>query len=129
MNNTITRRIYGSSTATTNDLAHIDVGYRCRLVGYLLSLTSLAIINTDSVRMQLSVSSVGALTTNDPQGVLAELSNNYFVTTSGGGNMAVISTLSGLAIVLPAGTRVYIHTLQVGTSACACVAILYLEPF
>jgi hypothetical protein len=131
MQSTLTRKLYGSSAATTNDLAHIDIGYRCRLVGFLLAMgvVDAAAAAHDECIMQISVASVGSISVNDPQGVLAEMDLTTLLVTTGASNRQGNLAVSGLSIILPAGTRVYMHTYQVGTVATKCTAILYLEPF
>lgn len=129
MQSTLTRKIYGSSTSTTNDLAHLDIGYRCRLVAMSLVLSEATPGTTDNCRAQLSVASTGSLAVNDPQGVLAEAAVGFILSTSGVGNPTANFSLTGLSIILPAGTRIYLHTLQVGTAATTISGLLFLEPF
>jgi hypothetical protein len=127
---TITRKLAGTTAGTTNDLAHIDIGYRARLVAFTLSIAALAnYANGDVTRTQVSVASVGSLGTNDAQGVLAEAGINCLITTSGMSQLAANIAQSGLGIILPAGTRVYLHTLCVGNQSTAVGALLFLEPF
>lgn len=129
MQNTLTRKIYGASAASTNDLAHIDIGYRCRVIGFQFNIVAPGAAASDACHAQVSVASVNSILTNDPQGVIAELGLTYIMVTSGASAQNASSSISGLNLVLPAGTRVYLHTIQTGTSVTRCTCILYLEPF
>jgi hypothetical protein len=127
-NQTITRKLYGSSTATTNDLAHIDLPFACRLIGVQMGVIPAAVSNSDSVKLEVSTASVGQVTTNDAQNVLCMAFFAYTLATSGATQPGVNSFVGPLSMALPAGTRVYLHTVQSGTNATGCTAILHLQP-
>jgi len=119
----ITRALYGSSTATTNDLAHFDIPYACRIVGIDLTITALAVTTGDSIRIECSTMSAGQLTTNDAQGVIARAGQNTV------GSAAFTNKFIGpTAIALPAGTRVYLHCVQTGTNATLTSCVLHIVP-
>jgi hypothetical protein len=125
---TLVRRMYAASSSTTNDLAHIDLPFACLLVAIDISIQPTVWANSDAVTAELSVSSVGAPITNDAQGILANCAYSYQFTTSGGAQTGVNKTINGIAILLPAGTRVYLHSLQNGTSATRITINLHLLP-
>lgn len=120
--------MYAATSSTANDLAHIDLPFACLLVAVQLAIQPTAWANNDAVTVELSLSSVGAPITNDAQGVLATACYSYEFTTSGAAQTGVNSNISGMAILLPAGTRVYMHSLQAGTSSTRLFANLHMLP-
>jgi hypothetical protein len=126
MAKTIVRSIYASSAATTNDLAHIDIGYSCKVVGVAVLLDPTALAAYDAVLLEVSTASTGQQATNDAQGVIAR--SAYRVgTTTVGFPFSGSSWQGPMAIDIPAGTRIYIHTVQAGTSATRCSILLHLQ--
>lgn len=128
MQQTITRKLYGSSTATTNDLAHIDLPFGMFLVGLGIDIVPTGPSNTDALIAEVSVSSNGQQNVNDAQGVLGNASYAAALITSGIANIAVNTWNAAIAVFLPAGTRVYLHTYQVGTNATKVLVNLHFLP-
>jgi hypothetical protein len=118
------RRAYGSSTATTNDLAHFDVPSDAVLIGIDFSMSVLTSTAGDRVRLEAATSSVCQATTNDCNGVLGNADYNPLATSSQ--NAATNKWLGPLNIFIPKGSRIYIHTIQAGTSATQCTVNFHL---
>lgn len=115
-NATIVRKLYGSSTASTNDLAHIDILADSYLVAVQNSGSAVAGTAGDRVISELSTASVAQATSSDTVGPFFYASYSYAVTTSGA-NAAINPSVSGLRMFFPRGTRIYLHTTQSGTNA------------
>lgn len=126
-NGTFTRHIYGLSSSSTDDLAHIDIGANCLLVGVDWNIDTAGASDNDRVLAELSVASVAQYATNDAQGILAHASIQHQITTSG----ATDSTnkyCGPFAVPLPAGTRVYLHTTQTGSANTLIGVTLHCQP-
>lgn len=127
MAKTIVRSIYASSATTTNDLAHIDIGYSCKLVGVSTVIDPTTLVALDAVLLEVSTASTGQQTTNDAQGVLARTNYRAGANTNSVAAPAPTSWAGPMAIDIPAGTRVYIHSLQNGTTPTRVSVLLHLQ--
>jgi len=125
MNNAIVRHLYAAIAATINDAAHLDIPYDAVLVGIDCNVDATTLAAGDRVEVELSTASVCQATTNDCNGVLA----NINVAALAIGAIANIGKFVGpLNVFLPRGTRVYINALVNGTGAARAMFNLYLSP-
>lgn len=126
MANSITRRIYGASSASTNSLAFIDIVADSVLVGVEFGIQNIGPVSTDQLDLELSSASVYQGQTNDALGIIGHATWGFILTTSGAANTAVCITVTPLNYFIPRGTRLYIHTSQTGTTIARCRATLHL---
>jgi hypothetical protein len=115
MKATLVRRLYGASTASTNDLAHIDVVSDAVIVGIDWSISTVSFATGDRVAAEISTSSVCQGTSNDCGGVI---SNCDLACGVVGAPAAMVNKFVGpTGIFVPRGTRIFLSTLQAGTSS------------
>lgn len=124
-NQTITRRIFGTTTGSTNDLAHIDIPYDAWLTAIILGIAPSAFTTADRVYCEISTSSVGQSATNDALGILGHGELAGVVVTSGS-IVGVTIVVAPIRLWIPRGTRIYMHTAQNGSSSTVCRADLHL---
>lgn len=118
-----TRSLYAASAASTNDLAHIDVLVNSTLVAVDMSIDSAVPTAADRLALELSTASVAQSTTNDAQGILAI---TPFTCATAVGQFSANNFKSPMSIFIPAGTRIFLHTTQTGTTSTRCRATLHL---
>lgn len=112
------KHLYGVSSASTTDLAHVDI-----LAGAsVLFLIEWSIDNAtsnagDRIVGEISTASASVFATNDAQGIISTCSMTYAMTTSGSAVNAVNKVISPISYPIPSGTRLFLHTVQVGTTA------------
>lgn len=128
MNPTVIRRLYGSSIASTNDLAHIDIVSDSMLTGVDISMSCVAAVGGDRVRLEVSTASICQGTTNDCQGVIANCDFACVVGAAGPQNTFANKQVGPFAVFIPRGTRLYLSTLQAGTTPTQCTANVQLVP-
>jgi hypothetical protein len=122
---TFTRRIFGSSAASTNALSSIDVTTDSILVALALTIQPLAFVNSDALDAELSAASVYQGITNDALSIIANLPYSYGIATQGAVQGSTCLVVSPMQLFIPRGTRIYLHTLQVGTSTTRIRATLH----
>jgi len=128
MNPTVIRRLYGSSTASTNDLAHLDIVSDSILTGIDISISAITATGGDRVQLEISTASICQATTNDCQGVLANADYSYVAGAAGATVNCQNKFCGPTGVFIPRGTRIYMSTLQAGTSATRCTVNLHLTP-
>ena len=125
MQSVSTRSLYAATAASTNDAAHIDITVDAWIIGIDWAISVAAGATGDRVDTECSVQSVAAATTNDGMGIISRCSYCYTVTTSGA-TVPVNKFVGPTKLYLPAGTRVYLHTTQAGTSSTRIGCTLHL---
>ena|SRR5438874_13012242 len=124
----VIRRLTGLSTATTNDLAHIDFPVNGYITAMFVSILPASYASGDTVDVEISTSSTSQTTTNDAIGIIAHADFGGTVVTSGA--IAPTNAFIGpCKIPVRAGTRLYLHTAQVGTSSTRVRADIHFVPF
>lgn len=114
--NTTTYRLYAGSTAIANNIASLQVGKKGTITGIVLNGHATAAAATDArYHLELSMSSVSTATINDtPGNSLAALSLALPVSNgTGSANVAI----SGLAVAIDSGDKLYLHLYRTGTAA------------
>lgn len=109
------RKLYASGTSTTNAAAQIDILRDGIIHGLLFSVRMATTTDGSSARWELSFASTSQLATNDTVGPIASVALTYEIATSGGMDLAKVVPITGLAIPVRSGDRLYIHSLVTGT--------------
>lgn len=123
-NATVVRKLYASTTASTNDAAHIDILADSYLVAIDFSGSAVAATTGDRVIVELSTGSVAQATTNDTVGPFFYGSYSFAMTTSGV-NVATNKAVSGIRLFFARGSRLYLHSTQAGTNAFISEVVLH----
>lgn len=106
---TLIRRLYGACAASTNDIAHLDVAYPARILGVQWCVSQGNYTSGDYGFLELSFASVIQAAIHDAAGVISNLAWATYITTSGGGQVALNQFTGPMALDFPAGTRIYVH--------------------
>jgi len=121
----LTRKLTAITAATTNDAAHIDIPYPCRVLSVDWSILPTAYATGDYIIAEVAVVSVGQQVTNDAQGIISEC---VYALSTAVGSIGQNHEVQSINVQLPAGTRVYLHVYQNGTSNTRSIAILTVQP-
>lgn len=122
-----TRKLYASVTASTNDAAHIDMLRSGRLRCIQLTAAASGVASAaDLLDVELSFNSTSQVTTNDANGVLAQMHCVTSLTTSGA-LMATCTVAIPTDIPVKSGDRIYINVVESGTGTWKIAAVLHLE--
>lgn len=122
-------KLYASSTASLDGAAALDI----RKSGVITAIEmDFAIQGANALdegaAWELSMSSSNGLTSNDTLSSIASVSGYQEFLTTGGGMVGNQMTLSGLAIPVNAGERLFIHTVVAGTvTANLCRAYVHVD--
>lgn len=123
-------KLYGAPTATTDALASLDIQRDGHIVAYDANLGVLtADALDDGYAMEVSFASTGAFTSNDTKASILTIRAFASFLTSGGGPVKAQSQLSGLAIVVSAGERIYLHAqVSAAPASARMTAYLFVMP-
>lgn len=132
MKSCITRHLYYVSTASANDGAHLDLGGRCALVGVDWSIDAAVGNNGDAVRAELSTTGVAGYATNDALNLISHIAIDMYTVATAAGTTATMVNQNKFAgpmyIEFPAGTRMFLNTIQQGTASTKIGCTLHLTP-
>lgn len=102
-------QLYGFAAAATDAVASVDIQFNGEIVGW--ALYGLGSFNAadDRFGVELSFLSSNCYQSNDARGVIAYGHTKMGLLTSGGVPCSFNLTMSGLAIPVVAGERIYLH--------------------
>lgn len=118
-------KIYGSAAASTNSLASIIIQRDGYIHGLHASLSAISEVNGHYFNAELSFSSVSQSTTNDTIGPIFGLELRIVNASNGNFVNNRLASISGLAIPVKAGDRLYLNTAQ-SASTCYCTFYVYV---
>lgn len=120
-------QLYGSGAASADGVASLDIQFDGDIVAWHASAQqSAADALSDGYAWQASFISTSMFASNDARGVIGNVNSRLGLLTSGGGNMATNTGMSGLNVPVVAGERIYLHLSVLGGGSSACTWLLYV---
>lgn len=122
----ISRKIYATGTADTNNAASVQVPSRCRLLGVQWALDADMVTDGASVIAEISLASTNEIAVNQAQQCVSEVRLFNNLATSGMTAVGV-NTFFPVDLSLIQGQLVYLHFLVDGTVTFRGGAVLWLS--
>lgn len=119
-------QLYAAIAADTDDAAHVDIQRPGMLHTVGLVVTPTLSNGTGQIELEVSFSSTGQIRTNDAHGPIFGHGVTFALNTSGGYALGSSVYVPGLAIMLKAGDRLYLHGEVTGTILPYVRAFLYV---
>ena len=124
---TTVRKLYASFSSTGDDVAHLDIPRAGHIVAVqMVLIASGTVANDDRIRVELSFASASQLTQNDPNGVLAEVSTQNSLTTSGGAQNSNSVVIPGIRYPVRSQDRLYLNAVVNGTITAIVAAYIHI---
>lgn len=120
-------KLYGTTATDTDALAQVDIQVDGHIVAASLELwTGAADALTDGAQAEVSFASSNGFSSNDTKSSFIHAAAQQTFLTSGGGPVNARTVLTGLAIEVAAGERIFLHVDISGAITCFFVAYLYV---
>lgn len=121
-------KLYGSTASTANALAQIVFQAPGMITAVALSAVMDSLTDNSTYIAELSFANVIFNTTNDPIGPIAEIRdyNNVNAASTGQAFSAQQLCVTGLAIPVDIGTRIYLNAALSGTLTMNCSIFIYV---
>lgn len=124
-------KLYGAGSATADNVASLDIRHDGHIVAIAASIavTAADALN-DGFSVELSFGSTGGIATNDTTASLLVVRASQGFLTSGGGGVHQHQSVSGIAVPVSAGERLYLHALILGSAGpqYVCTYYVYVIP-
>lgn len=122
-------KLYALATSDTDAAASIDIQLDGFIVAYAVEVNAVgADALNDGGQVEVSFASTNGLSSNDTKSSFAHAYAQQGFLTTGGSMVRANSTLSGLAIAVAAGERIYMHIELTGTVTVQGLVYLYVMP-
>jgi hypothetical protein len=122
----LSRFLYSASiAASTNDLAHIDFPNSGVIVAVDWGLTLTSITSGDKLQFEVALASTAQSATNDAIGIVSVFTAAAVTSL----NVATANKFVGpIQYAVPAGSRLYLHSIITGTTGGTIKAVLTIVP-
>lgn len=122
-------KLYGSVAADTDAAAQLDIQVDGHIVAMSLEVwaTGADALN-DGLQAEVSFASTNGFASNDTKSSIIHAAANQGFLTSGGGPVRGYSQVSGVAIEVAAGERLYLHIDNTGGITTNAQAYLFVMP-
>lgn len=122
-------KLYASIGSDTDAAASLDIQVDGHIVAMSLEVDVIAAdALNDGASAEVSFASTNGLASNDTKASIIRTSCQQGFLTTGGGPTRGYNAISGVAIEVAAGERVFLHADITGTCTCLCIAYLYVMP-
>jgi len=121
-------KLAGTATGgTENALAQLDIQFDGLITAIHGAMRATIAANTEFAQTEISFISTNTVGSNDTRGSLFMMKAQIALLTSGVANTGVNVSIGGLAVVVTAGERLWMHTVNTASKASVNDVYVYVE--